>query len=99
MEKWMEKIVEEARFWNTTVPYSDPEFYTTYTQLETSSLDQSLLGEYRFNGTVFNISYGSDISGMIPLNNSYMLPFSIDTPATWSLTYYSDASAGYRQVD
>lgn len=57
------------------------------------------LNEYRFNGTMFDLSYGSSILDMIPLNSSYMLPFSIDSPGTWSLTYYSDATSGYRQVD
>ena len=29
---------------------------------------------------------------------SYMIPFVLDTPPTWSLTYYQGTSAGYTQV-
>ncbi len=90
----------KARFWNATVTYGGPEFRATYTQLETSYTDRSQLNEYRFNGTLYNISHGTSPSGLVPLNSSYMLPFSIDTPPpTWSLTYYNGATAGYRQVD
>lgn len=92
-------VNNQYRFWNTSIYYNGPEFYATYTQLETSSMNGTQLNEYRFNGTMFDLSYGSSILDMIPLNSSYMLPFSIDSPGTWSLTYYSDATSGYRQVD
>ncbi len=92
-------VTGEMRYWNASVPYDGPEFCSAYTQIETSSMSASQLSEYRFNGSMSNISYGSDITNLIPFNNSYMLPFSVDTPSTWSLTYYNDGMSGYRQVD
>lgn len=92
-------VNNQFRFWNTSIYYDGPEFCSAYTQLETSSMNGSQLNDYRFNGSMFNISYGSNFSEMTLLNSSYMLPFSIDAPSTWSLTYYNDGTAGYRQVD
>jgi hypothetical protein len=92
-------VNNQFRFWNTSIQYNGPEFCAAYTQIETSSMNGSQLNNYRFNGTMYNISYGSDMSSMTLLNSSYMLPFSIDAPLNWSLTYYSDVTAGYRQMD
>lgn len=88
----------KARYWNTTVRYSGPDFYSAYTQLETGSMGQADIAQYHFNGTMFNLTYGSDISAMTPFDNSYMLPFAVDTPSTWSLTYYSNNIYGYHQI-
>ncbi|MGC8618682.1 MAG: hypothetical protein ACP5UZ_08135, partial [Thermoplasmata archaeon] len=92
-------VSNQYRYWNVSIPYIGTEFYAAYTQIETSSMNGSQLNDYRFNGSMFNISYGSSIPSLVPLNSSYMLPFSIDAPSTWSLTYYSNQTAGYRQVD
>ena len=89
----------DTRFCNASVSYSGPEFYAAYTQLETTSMGESQLNGYRFNGTVFDITHGSDFSNMTSFNSSYMLPFSIDTPVTWSLTYYNNYVSGYNQAD
>lgn len=87
-----------ARYWNATVAYNGPEFYATYTQLETPNMSQSQLTRYHFNGTMTNITYGSDFSSMSPLGNGYMLPYSINAPTVWSFTYYDGNSAGYHQI-
>ncbi|MEM0134343.1 MAG: hypothetical protein QXU18_03835 [Thermoplasmatales archaeon] len=92
-------VSNQYKYWNVSIPYAGTEFYAAYTQMETSYMNGSQLNDYRFNGTMFNISYGSSISSMVPLNSTYMLPFSINAPASWSLTYYSDQTAGYEQVD
>ena len=88
----------QDRYWNATIPYSGSEFYGTYTQLEFQPVAEPQILDYHFSGSIYNMTYGSAISSMIPLNNSYMLPFTLDAPSTWSLTYYNGQQAGYQQI-
>ena len=88
----------QDRYWNATMPYSGSEFYGTYTQMEFQPVAESHILDYHFNGSLYNMTYGSSTSDMTLLNNSYMLPFTLDAPATWSLTYYSGQEAGYSQI-
>jgi len=92
-------VNNQFRYWNVSVPYIGTEFYAAYTQIETSAMNGSQLNDYRFNGSMYNISYGSSFSSLVPLNSSYMLPYSIDAPPTWGLTYYNNQTASYRQLD
>ena len=92
-------VNNQFRYWNVSVPYIGTEFYAAYTQIETSAMNGSQLNDYRFNGSMYNISYGSSLSSLVPLNSSYMLPYSIDAPPTWGLTYYNNQTASYRQLD
>lgn len=92
-------VNNQYRYWNTSVAYDGSPFYAAYTQIETSAMNSTQMVGYRFNGSMYNLSYGSNESTMIQFNSSYMLPFSIDAPSIWSLTYYDDSTAGYLQMD
>ena len=86
------------RYWNATIAYNGTEFYGTYTQLEFQPSSAYPISDYYFNGSLYNMGYGNSPADLTPLNNSYMLPFVLDAPPTWSLTYYGSNTAGYRQI-
>lgn len=77
---------------------SGTEFYATYTQMEFQPVAESQILDYHFSGILYNMTYGSTWTDLLPLNNSYMLPFTLDAPSTWSLTYYNAPEAGYDQT-
>lgn len=86
------------RYWNATISYSGTEFYATYTQLEFQPSSSYPISSYYFNGTMNGIAYGSSFSSLSALNESYMLPYTLNAPPGWSFTYYSNQAAGYRQI-
>lgn len=86
------------RYWNATMPYQGTQFYATYTQMEFQPVAESQISGYHFSGSLYNMTYGSSPTGMTLLNNSYMLPFTLDAPQNWSLTYYDGTSASYNQL-
>lgn len=86
------------RYWNASIPYSGTEFYGTYTQLEFQPVAEPQILSYHFSGTLYNMAYGSSPSGMSLLNSSYMLPFTLDAPPSWSFTYYNGHTAAYNQI-
>ena len=86
------------RYWNATIAYSGTEFYSTYTQLEFQPSSAYPISNYYFNGSMSGLSYGSSPSTLLPLNESYMLPYTLNAPPTWSFTYYSDQTSGYAQI-
>lgn len=86
------------RYWNATIAYNGTEFYGTYTQLEFQPSSAYPISDYYFNGSLYNMGYGNSLADLTPLNNSYMLPFVLDAPPTWSLTYYGSNTAGYNQI-
>lgn len=86
------------RYWNATIPYSGTEFYGTYTQLEFQPSSAFPIDQYYLNGSLFDMGYGSSFSSLSALNASYMLPFTLNAPATWSYTYYNAAESGYSQI-
>lgn len=86
------------RYWNATIPYSGTAFYATYTQLEFQPSSSYPIGQYYFNGTMEGIAYGNSPGSLSPLNESYMLPYTLNAPPGWSFTYYSNQQAGYSQI-
>ncbi len=86
------------RYWNATIPYSGTEFYGTYTQLEFQPSSSYPIQNYFFSGSLYNMGYGNSFSSLAPLNASYMLPFTLNAPTTWSFTYYNNAASGYNQI-
>ncbi len=88
----------QYRYWNATIPYNGSEFYSTYTQLEFQPSSSYPVQDYYFNGAMFNISYGDSLDSLTPLNSTYMLPFTLDAPATWCFTYYNSNISGYSQI-
>jgi len=84
-------------YWNATIPYNGTEFYGAYTQLEFQPSSSYPIQQYYFSGSLYNITVGDGIT-QVPLSNSYMLPFELNAPITWSLTYYGSAENGYNQI-
>ena len=84
-------------YWNATIPYNGTEFYSSYTQLEFQPSSNYPIQDYYFNGSLYNITVGNGVN-QVPLNNSYMLPFELNAPTTWSLTYYGSATNGYNEI-
>ncbi|MBD6956446.1 MAG: hypothetical protein F9Y92_07435 [Thermoplasmatales archaeon] len=84
-------------YWNATIPYNGTEFYGCYTQIEFQPSSIYPIQDYYFRGSLYNITVGDGIN-QVPLNNSYMLPFELNAPTTWSLTYYGSAPNGYNQI-
>ncbi len=85
------------KYWNATIPYNGTEFYGSYTQLEFQPSSSFPIQDYYFNGSLYNITIGNG-SDQVPLNDSYMLPFELNAPSTWSMTYYGSASNGYKEI-
>ncbi len=88
----------QNKYWNATMPYQGTEFYATYTQMEFQPVAESHILDYHFNGSLYNMTYGDSASSMTPLNSTYMLPFTLDAPPTWSLAYYNGDNSGYQQI-
>ncbi len=86
------------RYWNATIPYNGTDFYASYTQLEFQPSSSYPISQYYFNGSMSGLSYGSTPSKLSPLNEDYMLPFTLNAPPGWSFTYYNNQTAGYRQI-
>ncbi len=84
-------------YWNATIPYNGTEFFSTYTQLEFQPFSSYPISDYFFNGSLYNMEYGSPGS-LTPLNATYMIPFILNAPPTWSFAYYSNSIAGYAQT-
>lgn len=91
-------VTGQNRYWNATMPYSGTEFYATYTQMEFQPVAESQILDYHFSGSLYNMTYGDSSSTMTPLNSTYMLPFTLDAPQTWSFTYYNEQNLGYGQI-
>jgi hypothetical protein len=87
----------QYKYWNATIPYNGTAFYSTYTQLEFQPFSSYPISNYYLNGSLYNLEYGST-SSLVPLNASYMIPFILNAPPTWSFAYYSDSTAGYAQT-
>jgi hypothetical protein len=87
-----------TRYFNATIAYSGTDFYSTYTQLEFQPSSDYPISDYYFNGSLYNIAYGNGASSMQPLNGTYMLPFILNAPPTWSFAYYQSSISGYQQI-
>ena len=87
----------QYKYWNATIPYNGTEFYSTYTQLEFQPSSSYPISDYYFNGSLYNMQYGSPAL-LSPLNSSYMLPFVLNAPPGWSFAYYSNSNDGYGQI-
>lgn len=87
-----------TKYFNATISYTGTEFYSTYTQLEFQPSSSYPINEYYFNGTLYNMAYGNSMSSLTPLNGSYMLPFILNAPPSWSFEYFQDSISGYNQI-
>jgi len=80
-------------------PYNGTLFFSSYTQLEFQPCcNQYPISDYKVNGALYDMQITTQSGSVQPLPASYMLPFVLDAPPTWSLTYYQGSSAGYTQL-
>ena len=85
--------------WQASIPYSGTLFYGMYTQLEWQPCCSNFpIGAYQFQGILYNEQITTSTGQVRPLTADYMLPFTLDAPPQWSLTWYQDATLGYDQI-
>jgi len=96
------KIVDDSTssVFETTIPYYGGAFYSTYTQIEFQPCCANFpISSYMLDGSIYHMQITTvKASSIQQLSSSYMLPFSLDTPPSWTLTYYQDSIAGYVQT-
>ncbi|MEM3655085.1 MAG: hypothetical protein QXP58_01015 [Thermoprotei archaeon] len=82
-----------------TIPYNGTPFYGAYTQLEFQPCcDLYPISQYRVDAQLLQMQIVTLSGEKMMLPPSYMLPFTLDAPPTWSFTYYSGQQAGYQQL-
>ena len=85
--------------WTASIPYSGTMFYGMYTQIEWQPCCSTFpIEDYAFSGTLYNEAIRTATGSVQGLTSTYMLPFTLDAPPQWSLTYYQDATLGYDQL-
>ena len=79
-----------------TIPYSGGAFVGAYTQMEFQPCCNSHpITDYGLKGSLTDMEITPVGGSPEPLNSTYMIPFNLDTPTTWDLTYYQNSAAGY----
>ncbi len=94
-------IVDTAigQTWTASIPYSGTMFYGMYTQIEWQPCCSNFpIADYAFSGVLYNEAITTSTGAVQGLTSSYMLPFTLDAPPQWSLTYYQDSTLGYDQL-
>ncbi len=85
--------------WSASIPYSGTMFYGMYTQIEWQPCCSSFpIADYAFSGTLYHQAITTSTGAVQGLPSSYMLPFTLDAPPQWSLTWYQDSTLGYDQL-
>ncbi len=85
--------------WTASIPYSGTMFFGMYTQIEWQPCCSNFpIEAYQFSGVLYNEVITTSTGAVQGLPSSYMLPFTLDAPPQWSLTYYQDATFGYEQL-
>ncbi len=85
--------------WSASIPYSGTMFYGMYTQIEWQPCCSNFpIADYAFSGVLSNEAITTSTGAVQGLTSSYMLPFTLDAPPQWSLTYYQDSTLGYDQL-
>ncbi len=85
--------------WQASIPYSGTLFYGMYTQIEWQPCCSNFpIEDYQFSGVLYNEAITTATGAVQALNSTYMLPFTLDAPPQWSLTYYQDSILGYDQL-
>jgi len=82
-----------------TISNNDGPFYGVYSQIEWQPCCSDFpIEDYHFSGILYNNTITTLNGSVQVLKSDYMIPFAIDAPPNWSLTYYQDNIAGYRQL-
>jgi hypothetical protein len=86
--------------WFAAIPYTGTEFFGTYTQIEWQPCCSVYpISAYYSNTTLDQMAIsGGNLTAAMPLQSSYMLPFTLDMPPSWNINYYIDSESGYNQV-
>lgn len=88
-----------AQTFTTSFPYGGGAFYGMYTQLEWQPCCSNFpISDYHFSGVLYNERITTASGSVQGLASDYMLPFTLDAPTSWSLTYYQDSVLGYDQL-
>ena len=94
------RIVDSSisRTFTKSIPYNGGAFYATYTQMEFQPCcNTSPISHYKLQGVLYDMQTTTTGGQTKNLPASYMLPFNLDTPPTWDLTYYQNAISGYAE--
>jgi hypothetical protein len=79
-----------------TIPYYGDAFVGAYTQMEFQPCCNAYpITKYGLHGSLTDMQITPVGGSPEPLNSTYMIPFNLDTPPTWDLTYYQNSAAGY----
>jgi len=88
-----------AQTWTASIPYGGTLFYGMYTQIEWQPCCSNFpIEDYAFSGVLYNEAITTATGAVQGLTSDYMLPFILDAPPQWSLTYYRDSVLGYDQL-
>ena len=94
------KEVDEtiSKTMTASIPYSGGAFVGAYTQMEFQPCCNSHpITDYGLKGSLTDMRITPVGGSPEPLNSTYMIPFNLDTPNTWDLTYYQNGAAGYAE--
>jgi hypothetical protein len=79
-----------------TISYSGDAFVGAYTQMEFQPCCNNYpITDYGLHGSLTDMQITPVGGSPESLNSTYMIPFNLDTPTTWSLNYYQNSAAGY----
>jgi hypothetical protein len=83
-----------------TIPYNGTRFYGAYSQVEWQPCCSSFpIRAYFLNASLRAMTIaGGGVPSPTLLSGSYMVPYVLDAPPSWSLTYYRTNVGAYDQV-
>lgn len=93
-------ITGPNRTLSASVPYTSTPFVGVYSQVEWQPCcSRFAIGGYFLNASLSGMSNdGGTVAAPQTLSGAYMVPYVLDAPPSWSLTYYRAAAAAYDQV-
>ena len=77
-----------------------PAFGNLAAQMTLNSWNTPQVGilSFQINAMLYNMRITTLLGQTQTLGSSYMLPFTLDAPSSWSLTYYQNTVSGYQQL-
>jgi hypothetical protein len=83
-----------------SIPYLGGAFYSTYTQMEFQPCCNTFpISSYRLHGELYDMQITTVKNSTVEhLPAGYMLPFNLDAPPSWDLTYYQNSISGYSEI-
>ncbi len=98
-ERLGHSVGPSLRCWNATIPYEGTEFFGSYTQIEWQPCGPNYpIADSSLNARMCGLTISDgNLSAPELLGATYMLPFVLGTPLSWSFTYHDGSCAGYAQ--